>query len=158
LPLVVAEAVRAIDGQQANLDNLRARVGTLLSAAAIGTSFLGGIALDDNRLEWPGYLAVMLFVAHVALALVILWPRAWTFQTRPSVMVKGWIDRDEMGIDRFQRALAGWLENHADANAAQLNRLWRFYAWAITALLVEIVLWLMELGGFTGWLCEVLCR
>lgn len=65
MAVVLAEAVRGMEGQQENLDNLRSRVGILLSAATIATSFLGGIALDDDQIGWPGLVAVGLFVIHL---------------------------------------------------------------------------------------------
>lgn len=155
---MLAEAIRAIDGQQDNLDNLRSRVGILLSAATIATSFLGGIALEGRSLQAFGYVAVGLFIVHIALGLSILWPRGWKFQTRSQFMVKQWIDTDALDEDRMRRRLVYWADLNYTANAIRLDRMWRGYALAIGALGLEIVAWIMELGGFQGWLCDVLCR
>jgi hypothetical protein len=46
--VVYREAIRALDLQRNAFDTLRARVGFLLSAATIATSFLGGLALRDR--------------------------------------------------------------------------------------------------------------
>jgi len=56
--LVYQTALRSLEGQEANLDNLRSRVAQLIAAAAIATSFLGGLALTDAAsgfgwLTWP---------------------------------------------------------------------------------------------------------
>lgn len=158
LTIAVGEAIRAIDGQQENLDNLRSRVGILLSAATIATSFLGGIALDGRSLLLFGYLAIGLFIVHIALGLSILWPRGWRFQTSPQLIVERWIDTQNVNEDRIRRRLVYWADRNYTANAARLDRLWRGYAIAIAALGLEIVAWIMELGGFQGWLCDVLCR
>ena len=66
--------------QQAVLDNFRTRVGILLSAAAIATSFLGGEALSDDGLTMLSWIAVVLFAAVGAVAMFALWPRKdWEF-------------------------------------------------------------------------------
>ena len=152
LEIVLAEAVRGIEGQQVNVDNLRSRVGILLSAATIATSFLGGTALDDGRVGWPGLAAIGLFVLHVLVGLWILWPREWTFQTSTKVMVNSWIEKDRVDEDTMRWRLARRLELYFDANAEVLERLWRLYAVAIALLGLGMALWIAELGGFEGWL------
>jgi hypothetical protein len=59
------EAVRALDYQRSAIDALRTRVGYLVSAAAIATSFLGGLALEDGA-SVGGWVAIGLFVAFGA--------------------------------------------------------------------------------------------
>jgi len=158
LALVVSETIRAVDGQQGNLDNLRARVGIVLSAATIATSFLGGIALEGDRsLTIPGYAAVVLFIVHIGSGLHILWPRDWTFQTSAQYMVANWIEQRGYGEDEMRRRLVYWSEHHLDTNARLLNRLWNWYAVAIVLLGAEIVAWIMDLGGFQGWILGLLC-
>jgi hypothetical protein len=73
--VVYREAVRALDFQRNAFDALRARVGYLLSAATIATSFLGGLALRDHSDE-GSWIAIGLFVGFGAFALRLLWPRA----------------------------------------------------------------------------------
>lgn len=159
LAIAAAEAIRAIDGQQENLDNLRARVGILLSAATIATSFLGGIALDSGRsLTVPGYVAVVLFIAHLACGMFLLWPRGWRFQTSAQYMVDDWIDSRNYDEDKFRRRLIYWADRHVGTNGKRLNRLWGWYAAAIVLLGAEIVAWILDIGGFQGWLCDVICR
>lgn len=152
LGIVLTEAIRAIAGQQDNLDNLRSRVGILLSAATIATSFLGGLVLDDGKVGWIGIAAVGLFVLHVLTALWILWPRQWTFHTGTKVMVNEWIEKDQVDEDKMRWRLARRLELYFDANADRLESLWNGYALAIALLGLEIAGWLAELGGFEGWL------
>lgn len=158
LAIVLSEAIRAIDGQQGNLDNLRSRVGILLSAATIATSFLGGIALEGRSLQAFGYGAIGLFILHIVLGLAILWPRGWQFQTSAQFMITDWLDGHAATEDQIRRSIVYWADQHHSRNAARLDRLWRGYAVAIGALGVEIVAWIMELGGFQAWLCGVLSR
>ena len=151
-----------MQGQQANLDNLRARVGILLSAATIATSFLGGLALDGGRtLLLFGYVAIGLFVTHIALGLYILWPRGWKFQTSAELMVKNWIERHDVDEDQLRRVLAVRADRHHSRQGAHLDWLWNAYAAAIVVLAAEIGAWLAELGGTQDWLCQtvgVVCR
>ncbi len=159
LAFAVAEAVRGIDGQQENLDNLRSRVGILLSAATIATSFLGGIALEPGRsLTIPGFVAIALFIAHVACGLVVLWPRVWKLHTSPQYMIQKWIDELGYDDDQMRRRFVYWANKHTGENAERLNWLWGWYAAAIVLLGAEIVAWTMELGGFQGWLVGLLSR
>jgi hypothetical protein len=60
--LVFEEAVRALDDQRSVLDNMRTRSGIVLSAAAVTTSFFGGLALRDGSPGWLGWAAVVAFV------------------------------------------------------------------------------------------------
>lgn len=156
LAIAVEEAIRAIDGQQENLNDLRSRVGILLSAATIATSFLGGIALDSRSLQVPGFIAVALFVLHIGTGLYILLPRAWKFQTSAQYMVEDWIDTRGYDGDRMRRRLVFWADRHTSTNAERMNRLWKWYAVAIGLLAAEIVAWIMELGGFQGWIVALL--
>lgn len=157
LAIVLSEAIRAIEGQRDSLDKLHSRIGILLSAATVATSFLGGIALARPSVGWPGVAAVGLFVLHVVLALLILRPRGWTFQTRASVLIDGWIGRDNVGVDQLQRALARRLDLYYGENERPLKSLWNLYGWAIFMLAAEVAMWLGELGGLQAWVCRVLC-
>jgi hypothetical protein len=144
---VLAEATRAIEGQAVNLDNLRSRVGILLSAATIATSFLGGTALSDGKVDVLGQAAIALFVIHVFVGLWILVPRHWTFQMNGSTMMESWIATDDVSEDRLRQRLIHWLSEHYERNERLLEPLWRLYAWAIGLLGLEIAAWLAELAG-----------
>jgi hypothetical protein len=64
--LAYQEARRAITQQQAVLDGLRGRAGTLLAVAVIVTSFLGSIALPADGLIGLGWFAIVLFLVAAA--------------------------------------------------------------------------------------------
>lgn len=59
------ESVRALAEQQAVIDSVRARVGLLLSAAAIATSFLGGQALEGGTLSATSWTALISYVDNL---------------------------------------------------------------------------------------------
>lgn len=155
LAIVLAEAIRAIEGQKESLDGLRSRIGILLSAATIATSFLGGLVLGDGKVGWFGVGAVGLFVLHVLVALWILWPREWKFHMGTRIMVNEWIEKDHADEDKMRWRLARRLELNFDANAERLESVWNGYTVAIGLLGFEIAGWLAELGDFEGWLRSV---
>ena len=93
------EAIRALDIQRPAFDALRTRVGFLLSAAAIATSFLGGLALRAGS-DAGAWVGIALFSAFGVVALRILWPRAegaGGFTARPSLVIQGYLE-DEDGL------------------------------------------------------------
>jgi hypothetical protein len=65
----------------------------LLAAASLATSFLGGLALQDDRprdaLAWIG---VMSFVGLVALTLVMLLPFKWVFSLTARRIIGDYIE------------------------------------------------------------------
>jgi hypothetical protein len=158
LAIAMDEAVRAIDGQREAVDSLRARVGILLSAATLATSFLGGIALEGRSLLFFGYVAIALFILHIAIGLGLLWPTGFGFQTSAQLMVKQWIDADDVSEGRMRRRFIYWADTHSKENAKRLDGLWEWYRTAIGVLGLEITAWIMEVGGFEGWLRGLLFR
>jgi hypothetical protein len=156
--IVLAQSTRAVEGQQQSLDALHARIGVLLSAATIATSFLGGIAFDRPELGWAGGIAVVLFGLHVWLCLSILRTKTWTFQVSASVLIDSWIGRSQVDVNQLQRALARKLDGYHAENEVQLRRLWGLYGWAILVLGGEVGMWLAELWGVERWICELVCR
>lgn len=84
--LAYREAVRSISEQRSALDNLRARTGILLSASAIATSLLGGLATGSSSLSTSQRIAVALFAVSSLVALWVLSPaRGWIFSQDGSV-------------------------------------------------------------------------
>lgn len=147
--LVYREALRALDYQRSALDSLRSRVGLLLSAGAIATSFLGGQALRSDVNVW-GWLAIALFVAFGAVTLRILWPQAEGaegFTAVPSQVISEYLEgetRDPPAV--IYRDLALHAEDAHDFN--QMRHLvpltWYFRA-AIALLMGEIMAWVVAL-------------
>jgi hypothetical protein len=76
--LLYAESVRRLSQQMAVLAGLRTRASALFSAAAVATSFLGGLSARDTaggagtlKLGFYGWCAVGLFIAAMATSLVM---------------------------------------------------------------------------------------
>jgi hypothetical protein len=74
------EAKRALDEQERVVAELRSRVGTLIAAATITTSFLGGRILSSHRLHPLAWAAIGCFAFVGITLLALLWPwRGWRF-------------------------------------------------------------------------------
>src|SRR5205823_9240082 len=85
--LAYVEAVRAIEEQSRVLASLQNRAGTLLAAASLVTSFLGGRALGGSFHVWS-IAAIVAFVGTSILTIGVLWPRQrWRFDIRPAALI-----------------------------------------------------------------------
>jgi hypothetical protein len=150
--VVYREAVRALDLQRGAFDTLRARVGFLLSAATIATSFLGGLALRE-RSDAGSWIAICLFVAFGATALRLLWPRlagAEGFSATPSIVIGEYLEPEEgdaRALSVIYRDLALFAEEAHDFNRDRhLKPLTNYFRAAITLLTADIVAWIVALA------------
>ncbi|MFY9579095.1 MAG: hypothetical protein WAQ33_07200 [Gaiellaceae bacterium] len=144
-------SVRAVQDQAGVLDGLRSRAGTILAAAALVSSFLGGQALrGSTRLELLSLttLAIAAFVLSAVLALLILWPFEFRFSLSAAALINA-VDEHEakggMSLGELYRVLALQLEWRYDENRRMIRwLLWAFEA-AIVSLILEVGLWFFVL-------------
>lgn len=149
--LAYEEARSAISLQSTTLDGLRSRAGTLLAAASLVTSFLGGQVLAKPTLDkglvvraeigTEGWVAIGFFIAVAVLTLAILWPYKWRFVMGATTILKG------TDFEATQRELAEYHENNYDLNQAKLDRLFWCFRGACVFLAGETVAWILDLGG-----------
>lgn len=146
--LVYDEAVRALDDQRSVLDNMRTRSGIVLSAAAITTSFFGGLALRDGD---PGPLAwgaVAAFVVCGVAGLATLFPlERWEFRASPASLI-ALIDRASPSLEAIQRDLSLHMERSwlANERRMQATMVWPLRV-ATIALVAEVLAWVLDLAG-----------
>lgn len=147
LELVLAESLRALNQQQAVLDNLRARAAVLLSAAALVTSFFGPPSLSHagGRLGGMAVLAVAALGGVTAASGVLIWPRwQWDFRTSSRKLLAAYVD-DGRSVDEVRRGLAVTFESYVDANDRKLSVLQWAFVLGMLALVLEVVAWLTAL-------------
>lgn len=89
------EGRRALDYQQARLDNLRDRFGVLLSAAAVSTAFLGAEVLKRPGTPTATWFAVGLFVSVSVLCIYALQPLPYSFVFEPVRLLDDYVDLSE---------------------------------------------------------------
>jgi hypothetical protein len=146
--LVYEEAVRALDDQRAVLDNMRTWSGIVLSAAAVTTSFFGGLALRDGTPGPLGWTAVAAFVLCGVAGLAIVFPHGrWEFRASPASLIAD-IELGAPPIGRIQRDLSlymekSWLHNE---KRMQWTMVWPLRV-ATLALVAEVLAWVLDLSG-----------
>lgn len=142
------EASRSIAQQQAVLDELRGRAATLLSAAAIVTGFLGGIALDDKQVGAVGTLAIVAFAiaGFLCVAVLLPWP-GWNFRWNARDLIANYVEdpTSPASLAEMHRDLALWAEDDYGLNNVRINRLWNVMRGAAALLVLDVLLWLVEL-------------
>jgi hypothetical protein len=145
--LAYQEGLRAITQQQAVLDGLRGRAGTLLAVASLVTSFLGGLALQDRAPSGLAWLAIGLFLVVVAAVMYILAVRrGWHFRTRPSAIISSYVEDDPPApLWAMRKQLAEHLEADFDGNEKMMEPLFGALQVANLALAAEVVVWLVTL-------------
>jgi hypothetical protein len=147
--LAYDEATRALAYQRAAIDALRTRVGYLVSAATIATSFLGGLALRTEA-DIGSWVAILLFVAFGLVAAKVLWPRAEGaegFTARPSVLIEAFEAPNPDDLERVYRDLALYAEEAHDYNTEKhLKPLTDWFRAATFLLVAEIAAWVIALA------------
>jgi hypothetical protein len=144
-------SVRAIQDQAGVLDSLRTRAGTVLAAAALVSSFLGGQALgevSDVRVWSLTTAAICAFVLSAVFALLILWPFEFRFSLSARALLAAVAEHEAEGgtsVSEVHRVLARQLGWRYDENAKKIRwLLWSFEA-AIVVLVAEVGVWLVVL-------------
>jgi hypothetical protein len=69
--LAYEQALRAADHQEATLDGLRSRAGTLLAVASLATWFFGVKAIDEASDTWSTAIAIVLFLVVLGSVLYV---------------------------------------------------------------------------------------
>ena len=130
--------------QMSAVDELRARVGTLVAAAAIATGFLASQALSaHHRFPAGAWVAIGAAGALIVACVWILKPRAWAGQSTDTATLFENIDvRPDDQIDDFQRQMAGFARKQFEINRTRLQHLY----WVFTAALVFLC------ADFAGWM------
>ncbi|NUR78570.1 MAG: hypothetical protein HOQ28_20065 [Thermoleophilia bacterium] len=146
--IIYGEAIRALEQQEANLDGLRLRTGTLLAAVSLITAFLGpqAIGRHDGTLDWTGWTAVAFFLGSALGGLVILWPWTWSFVVSPTTLIEDHLEVEQpASADDLAVYLSLIHDENWNTNETRLEGLfWAFRA-ATLCLAAEVVAWLISL-------------
>jgi hypothetical protein len=147
--VILEEARRAIDFQASALDELRARTGILLAAAAVSGSFLGAAtARADVGFGFLGGVAVIAFVLGIAFCIVVLWPPgddAWIFVNSPKQLINDWVKVEQNGKS-MPLFLAECLEDDYDKNEKRLLGLYRWFQAAAVSVGAAVILGCIQLA------------
>jgi hypothetical protein len=153
--LAFSQAVRALDAQSTALESLWTRAATILSAAALVTAFLAGLALAGPTLQdgeiqlvdltaWS-WLGIASFVAVLLLSLVMLFPYKVRSLVSATRILEGAAAAPDATVTEIQRDLARYLDANHVHNTKLLTRLFACFGAASIMLLVEAVAWIVDL-------------
>jgi hypothetical protein len=148
--LVLEEARRTLDEQERTVAELRARAGTLISAATIATSFLGAPFVMSGHLGPAASVAIAAFVLLSFATLATLWPR-WQFEFVLSaaqlidVYVESIVEPPATSV-RLRRELALHMDRSAQLNRARISRLTTIFRVACALLTTEILAWVAAIA------------
>lgn len=139
-------SLRSLAQQEAALNELRARTGTLLAASSLVASFLGARAVESPRYGWLTAVGFAGFALSLIAAGYVLWPKSGLiFSLRGSAVIRV-EDDDPEGLPETHRRLTTWIESFIDANAPIVDRLFAAYRIATISVLAEVGLWLLKIG------------
>jgi hypothetical protein len=145
--IVYQEALRAIADQQAAVDALQTRAGTVAAGGTIATSLIGLGAANSGSLGVGGFAAVIFLLGIVLLTGAILWPhRDWRFIFEASRLHWNYIEGPHpLDANLMKRDLALYLEAYHRANSPKIDRFGVMLSGAIVLLFLEIGAVLLEI-------------
>jgi MFS family permease len=149
------ETVRNTSDQISALEALRGRAGTLLSTAALASSFLGGLTLVAPAISEAGefrgariggwaWAAIVAFGIVALLTFAILWPWTWRFKMNPVFFVTE-AKNANLELDGLKWQLAEYHEQNWKENDMRLKWLYRAFQAGVIVLVAEVVFWILEL-------------
>jgi hypothetical protein len=146
--LLLTEAVRQLDAQLRDLDQLRTRASWLISACAVSTSFLGAGVVRVGSLDGLAGLAIVMFCAALGIA---LWAMAGPVSRvpagfSPDAIEREWIEVRGLDEDQIRLNLALQIEQAVKQNEDKLDTRRRGLTISAVMLGLEIVVWLLELA------------
>jgi hypothetical protein len=132
-------AVRAPAQQEAALNELRGRAGTLLAASSIVASFIGGQALQ--RVGLDGWTVAALFTLAMSLVacIVVLWPRDGLIFALSGPEVYEVLYAESMA--ETHRRLAYWVQWFRDDNQITIRLLSDAYRLGAAGTIGQVMLW-----------------
>jgi hypothetical protein len=150
--LAYEASVRAIEDQARVLEDLRSRAATLVAAAALVTSFLGGTTLTRSSAiearSWTG-VAFAAFLLAAASSLAVLWPVRLRFSVSAGEMLELVHERQQTSTPvtptEALGELAIRLELMYDGNAPRIQALLWVFRLGILFLSIEVAAWTVAL-------------
>lgn len=137
------EAVRALEGQANDLENIRSHVNVTLSAGGIAAAFLGSQAAGHGVAFW---IAVVAFAGVAAVAIRVYWPVEFAWDFNGYELVSSYVDSDPpMSDDAVMRDLAVHATDDHAANRECLEKLYNRQSLALMLFGVEVIALLIHL-------------
>jgi hypothetical protein len=146
LALIYDEALRGLTQQQALVENMNARAGSVIFATAFASSLLGAQALSDGVATWDWIAVALLVLIGVTIA-VLLWPwQNYRFRFDPNELLANYVERD-VPLGEMHRQLAIRMEADRRDNWQIIQRLRVTLQVALALLVLEILAWLLAIAN-----------
>jgi hypothetical protein len=148
LAFIYQEALRGLLQQQAAVESLHNRAGTLIFAASFASSLLGSQALTDGLGVWD-WLAVLFLLAIGALTVLLLWPYYnLSFRFDAQDLLDRYVDSDTPAtLTTMHRELALQIKADFRSNGRVVRRMREAFQLALILLLLNILAWLFSIAG-----------
>lgn len=157
--LAYEAGIRAVEGQESALHNIRSRAATLLTLvpAVFVSGVVGaGLVLEPGQRlgDALGYLGIAgLIVAAISLAgatsmgIKSLWPAEAQFGLDTRVIIRDYVERQPpASLSKIHRELARWLGEHADFNHNMLSKKLSVLSWGWIFLMLSMIGALLVIG------------
>ncbi len=144
--LAYENSAQALRQQEGTLSDLRSRTGTLLTAASLVASFLGGRAIDLEGLSALNIVGGLAYLATILISVYLLAPTSTLeFAIRGSEAYEYFVQR---GIDlqEAHRTMAYWIDERHAKNKGRIDFLILLFAAACLAFVPEVVSWSLSLA------------
>ena len=150
LAFIYTEALRGLLQQQAAIESLHARAGTLIFAASFASSLLGSRALVAGVPAW-NWIAIGLLFAIGALSVVMLWPYYnLTFRFDAADLLERYIDAPKpSSMSEIHRSLALQIRADWARNGRIVRHIREAFQLALILLLLMILAWFVSIATFT---------
>jgi hypothetical protein len=136
----------ALDEQHVAVRDLRAHTGALLTATSVVVSFLGTRALSTGHARVLAFIGLGAFVGSLVLCLYVLLPTAKIESLRQGGSLFGMdLDATDPATDAYERLVDTYDDLWA-VNQPHVQRLGRVFRMACAAILLEVVLWALQLA------------
>jgi len=139
-------ATRALADQDAAIDEIRTRTGTLLAAVSLVASFLGGRALDASGFTWTNLVAFVAFGLSALSCIYVLFPRTVAQRSLSAPDVYEVLVSADADLAEAHRQLVYWIQDAYVQNSQVLKELFRAFRIACIALALEVAFWVAGLG------------
>jgi len=144
--LVLDEARRALDQQVRDVENIRARAGSLAALAVAVSGFLGGLNLRDGAaMTWATWCGLASAFAAIACCVSVLWPRDLEFILDINAM-DGRIDGGHTAAQMTRDTSLG-LEAARLRNSGRVEALLWAYVGGLALVVLAVSFLLFDLAG-----------
>jgi hypothetical protein len=146
IAFVYQEALRGLIQQQAAVESLHTRAGTLIFAASFASSLLGSRALMAGVPAW-NWIAIGLLLAIGVLTVLMLWPYYnLTFRFDAGELLDQFVDAPEpASMSDMHRTLALRIKADSAGNGHIVKRMREAFQIALILLILQILVWFMSI-------------